>query len=195
MSPGQNLLRSLAACLWLWLLMPFLYASLAESPPAMTIKVPYGVAWGASVESVRDMIRSVKGTEVAFDQKTAGRSVLEAGGLNVGDPLLRKSLFTFRDGLLVEVELEYGDQSWDAEKTTGFFDRTRRRIDDRYGTGTLIVNKVKEHPADDKTPKDVTFTLIIYQWAQPTAVLELNYYSIEGNVKALRLVSLHYKTP
>jgi len=41
----------------------------------------------------------------------------------------------------------------------------------------------------------VTYTLIIYQWTQPTASLELDYYGVEGVEQALRLVSLHYKAP
>ena len=34
----------------------------------------------------------------------------------VGDTLLKKSLFTFRDGGLVEVELQYDDPVWDADR-------------------------------------------------------------------------------
>lgn len=191
--PRQNLFLTLVALIGVGMLA--LLPCRAEISSSKAIKVPYGVAWGASMENVRDMIRAVKGTESGFTQKTGGRTVLEATGLNVGDQLLRKSLFIFRNGLLAEVELEYGDPSWDAEKTTDFFDRTRRRIDERYGTGTLLVNKIKEQPSDAKAPSDVTFTLIIYQWIQPTIALELNYSSVEGNEKAVRVVSLHYKTP
>jgi hypothetical protein len=120
---------------------------------------------------------------------------MEAEGLGVGDTLLRKSLFTFKEGSLVEVELQYGDPSWDSEKTLDFFDRTRRRIDERYGSGTLLVNKVKERPTGDNIPRSVTYTLIIYQWIQPAVALELNFYSVEDEEKSYRLVSLHYKTP
>lgn len=173
--------------------------SSAQQPAAHVIKIPYALAWGDSVEKVREMLNAVKGRETAFSQKAAGKFVLEAEGLGVGDQLLKKSLFTFRDGSLVEVELDYGDPSWDGEKTLDFFDRTRRRIGERYGTGILIVNKLKERPSGDKMPQDMTYTLIIYQWTQPTVALELNYYSVEEGsgekAKALRLVSLHYKTP
>jgi len=171
----------------------------AQPPSAQTIKIPYALAWGDSVEKVREMLNAVKGHETAFSQKAPGRFVMEAEGLGVGDQLLKKSLFTFRDGALVEVELEYGDSSWDGEKTLDFFDRTRRRIGERYGTGILIVNKLQEHPAGDKVPQGMAYTLIIYQWTQPTVALELNYYSVEEgsgeSAKALRLVSLHYKMP
>lgn len=167
----------------------------AEGQPVQGIRVPYGMAWGDSPEKVRDMIRAVKAEETSFATKSPGKDVLEAQGLAVGDPLLRKSLFMFREGSLVEIELQYGDSTWDAEKTLDFFDRTRRRINERYGTGTLLVNKVKEHPSGQKVPDDMNYTLIVYQWNQPSVVLELDYYAVEEKEKALRLVSLHYKAP
>jgi hypothetical protein len=181
---------ALALCAW---------PCVAQQASALAIKVPYALNWGDSVEKVREMLQAVKARKTALTQKSPDRFVLEADGLGLGDQLLKKSLFTFREGSLVEVELQYSDPSWDGEKTLDFFDRTRRRIGERYGTGILIANKVKERPSGEKIPQDMTYTLIIYQWAQPTAALELNYYSVEEGdaekLKALRLVSLHYKTP
>jgi hypothetical protein len=159
------------------------------------IKVPYALSWGDTAEKVREMLHAVKAREIAFSVKIPGRAVMEAEGLGVGDTLLRKSLFTFKEGSLVEVELQYGDPSWDSEKTLDFFDRTRRRIDERYGPGTLLVNKVKERPTGDNIPRNISYTLIIYQWIQPAVALELNFYSVEDEEKSYRLVSLHYKTP
>lgn len=174
--------------------------SAAQQSPATAIKVPYGLSWGDGVEKIRDMIGAVKARETSFTQKGPGKTSLEAEGLAIGDPLLRKTVFTLRGGALVEVELQYGNPNWDAEKTTDFFDRTRRRIDERYGAGTLLVNKVREHPSGDTPPGDMTYTLIIYQWAQPMAALELSYYAAEEtttstNSPSCRVVSLHYKTP
>ena len=176
-------------------LLLFAFPCRAQQPTSQGIKVPYALAWGDSIDKVREMLNAVKAHETALSQKSPGKFVLEAEGLGVGDQLLKKSLFTFRDGSLVEVELQYGDPSWDGEKTLDFFDRTRRRIGERYGTGSLIVNKIRERPSGEKVPQDVTYTLIIYQWTQPTASLELDYYGVEGVEQALRLVSLHYKAP
>ena len=176
-------------------LLLFAFPCRAQQTSSQGIKVPYALAWGDSIDKVREMLNAVKARETALSQKSTGKFVLEAEGLGVGDQLLKKSLFTFRDGSLVEVELQYGDPSWDGEKTLDFFDRTRRRIGERYGTGELIVNTVREHASGEKVPKDVTYTLIIYQWVQPTASLELDYYGVEGVEQALRLVSLHYKAP
>ena len=169
--------------------------AIAQQPVPKEIKIPYGLTWGDSIDKIRDMIRGVKAWEISCVEKSPGKVVLEATGLSVGESLLKKSLFTFKDGALIEVELQYDDPSWDAEKNVDFFDRTRRRIDERYGPGSILVNRVKEHPEDDGIPKETSYTLIIYQWSQPTVSLELNYYSFEDKEKSLRIVSLHYKTP
>jgi hypothetical protein len=184
----------LAAGLFL-LACPVVQAEQRPAPGTLGIRVPYGLTWGDAPEKVREMIRAVQAQETGFSTRAPGKDVLEACGLGVGDPLLRKSLFTFRDGSLVEVELQYGDPSWDAEKTVDFFDRTRRRINERYGVGALIVNRVGEHPAGEQVPGNMTYSLIVYEWSQPSVVLELDYYSVEQKEKALRLVSLHYKMP
>lgn len=167
----------------------------AQDAGIREIKIPYGLSWGDAPEKIRDMITAVKAHELSDTQVTPGKTVIEAEGLGVGDPLLKKSLFTFRDGALVEVELQYANETWDADKSVDFFDRTRRRIDDRYGAGTLMVNKVKDVPPGDNLPKDLTYTMIIYRWTQPMVALELNFYSMEENARAYRIVSLHYKTP
>ncbi len=169
--------------------------AVAQQQTLKEIKIPYSLSWGDSIDKVREMIHAVKARETSCAEKSICKVVLEAEGLSIGDKLLKKSLFTFKDSSLIEIELQYDDPSWDAEKTVDFFDRTRRRIDERYGPGPLLVNKVKEHPPGDNIPKETTYTLIIYQWSQPTVNLELNYYSFEERDKSLRLVSLHYKTP
>ena len=167
----------------------------AQETGASEIKVPYAMSWGDSIEKLRGMISAVKANETACSEKAPGKIVIEAIGLGVGNPLLKKSLFSFRDGALVEVELQYADAAWDGEKAVDFFDRTRRRIDERYGAGTLLVNKVKETPAGNQVPKDTTYTLIIYNWVQPIVSLELNFYTMEEKDRACRIVSLRYKTP
>jgi hypothetical protein len=166
----------------------------AQSGGGKEIKVPYGLVWGDSAEKIREMIRGVKGRELSCAEKSPGRLQIEAEGLGVGENLLRKTLFSFRDGSLAEVELQYGDPSWDAAQTVDFFDRTRRRIDERYGPGVLIVNRVREKPDGEHVPSDMFYTLIIYRWSQPAVNLELDYYGVEDGEKTLRLVSLHYKS-
>lgn len=192
------MVRSFAAAGWTALLCLGVLLSArplaAQSAGGREIKVPYGLAWGDSAEKIREMIRGVKGREISSVEKSPGRLQIEAEGLGVGENLLRKSLFTFRDGSLAEVELQYGDPAWDAAQTVDFFDRTRRRIDERYGPGILIVNRVHQKPEDEKIPSDMFYSLIIYRWSQPTVNLELDYYGVEDGVKTLRLVSLHYKS-
>lgn len=173
----------------------FAQEALAQQTGASEIKVPYSMSWGDSVEKLRGMIAAVKAHETSCTEKSPGKVVIEAEGLGIGNPLLKRSIFTFRDGSLVEVELQYTDPAWDGDKAVDFFDRTRRRIDERYGAGTLLVNKVKESPVGDKIPKDATYTLIIYNWTQPIVSLELNFYTMEEKENACRLVSLRYRAP
>jgi hypothetical protein len=170
-------------------------SSLAQTETPREVKIPYALSWGDPLDKIHDLIAAVKGRELETSETAPGKVVIVAEGLGVGDTLLKKSLFTFRDGGLVEVELQYDDPVWDADKAIDFFDRTRRRIDERYGSGTLLVNKVKEHPSEGDVPKDTTYTLIIYRWTQPVVALELNFYSCEDQAMACRVVSLIYKTP
>jgi len=192
----QNFLRlgSKLACLLTascFLLTP----SFAQTEAPREIKIPYTLSWGDAPEKIHDMIAAVKAHELGSSEKLPGKLVIEAEGLGVGDPLLKKSLFTFRDRGLVEVELQYDNVAWDGDKAVDFFDRTRRRIDERYGAGTLMVNKVKEHPEESDVPKTANYSLIIYRWAQPVVALELNFYSMEDEARACRVVSLIYKIP
>ena len=166
-----------------------------ETTGTREIKVPYALSWGDPPEKVREMIHAVKAREIACSEKAPGRTVLEAEGLGLADPLLRKSVFNFRNGSLDEVELQYADSAWDPEKALDFFARTRRRIDERYGPGTLMVNKVREKASGEKSAKNMTYTLVIYRWNQPAIALELEFYGVEGGEKSLQLVTLHYKAP
>ena len=184
-----------AALLTFLLVAGGLQPCLAQQTPPRDIKVPYALGWGDGIDKVREMINAVKARETACSEKVPGKVVMEAEGLGVCDLLLKKSLFTFRNGLLAEVELQYADASWDGDKAVDFFDRTRRRIDERYGAGALMVNKVKETPSGENVPKDATYTLIIYNWTQPASALELNFYTMEEKEKAYRLVSLRYRVP
>jgi hypothetical protein len=189
-------LHTLARVLILSAMVAFSAVVKAQDTGVREIKIPYALSWGDTPEKIRDMISAVKAHETADSEKSPGKVVIEAEGLGVGDPLLKKSLFTFRDGSLVEVELQYVDETWDGDKAIDFFDRTRRRIDERYGAGILMVNRVKDHPADDPTiPEDLNYTMIVYHWTQSMVALELNFYSMEEKERAFRIVSLHYKTP
>ncbi len=167
----------------------------AEAAAFREIKVPYGLSWGDGVDKVRDMLRAFKGKETGISDKAPGRTVLEAEDLGIGQPLMKKTLFMFKEGSLVEIEQQFNDPGWDGEKAADYFGEIRRRVDERYGPGTKMVEKLKEKPADNNAPSDMTFTLIVYRWSQPTVALELNLTSVEGSTRAFRLVSLHYKTP
>ena len=190
--PLRRAVTLLSACVAILL---FPHSLAAQETSGKAIRVPYGLAWGDTVDKVHGMIAAVKAKEISCTEKSPGKIQIEAEGLGIGENLLRRTLFTFRDGSLVEVEMQYGDPSWDGPQTIDFFDRTRRRIDDRYGHGTLLVNNIRQHPDGDNIPASALYTLIIYRWSQTVANLELSYYELKEETKACQLVSLHYKTP
>jgi hypothetical protein len=68
----------------------------AQQTGTSEIKVPYALGWGDSPDKIHGMISAVKATETSCMEKSPGKLVIEADGLGIADPLLRKSLFTFR---------------------------------------------------------------------------------------------------
>ena len=100
--------------------------------------------------------------------------------------LLQRALFYFDNDSLNEIELHYGEPSWDSTQFGNFFDQTRRNIESKYGIGRVI--------ARQKTREgDVLQTLIGYQWTQDSVSLTLFYYTAERDADSYRVLSLHYR--
>ncbi|TSA31241.1 MAG: hypothetical protein D4R65_11590 [Verrucomicrobiaceae bacterium] len=100
--------------------------------------------------------------------------------------LLQRALFYFDSDSLNEIELHYGDKSWDSVQYAQFFDQTRRNIEMKYGMGRVI--------ARQKTREgEILQTLIGYQWVQASTSLQLFLYTAEKGAESLRVLSLHYK--
>ncbi len=147
------------------------------------IKVPFNFQWGESAQRLEDSLARVKATVVERKQ-VQNRNCLVVTG--IPQRLLQRALFYFESDSLNEIELQYGDPSWDGTRYGDFFDQTRRNIEAKYGIGTVI--------ARQKTREgDVLQTLIGYQWAQDVTSLCLYYYTAERGADSFRLLSLHYK--
>ncbi len=147
------------------------------------IRVPFNFQWGESAQRLEESLKKVQATVV--ERKTVqNRSVLVVEG--IPQKLLLRVLFYFDSDSLNEIELHYGDTSWDSVQYAQFFDQTRRNIDTRYGMGRVI--------ARQKTREgDILQTLIGYQWIQATTSLQLFLYTAEKGADTLRVLSLHYK--
>lgn len=147
------------------------------------IRVPFNFQWGESAQRLEEGLLKVKARIV--ERKTVeGRTVLVVEG--IPQKLLQRALFYFESDALNEIELHYGDRSWDSVQYGQFFDQTRRNIDSKYGMGRVI--------ARQKTREgEILQTLIGYQWVQATTSLQLFLYTAEKGADSLRVLSLHYR--
>lgn len=161
------------------LLLPGFSAAWAEEE----IRVPFNFQWGESAQRLEDSLTKVQARVV--ERKTVqNRNVLVVEG--IPQKLLQRVLFYFDSDSLCEIELHYGDSSWDSLQYAQFFDQTRRNIDNRYGMGRVI--------ARQKTREgEILQTLIGYQWVQATTSLQLFLYTAEKGAESIRVLSLHYK--
>lgn len=147
------------------------------------IKVPFNFQWGESAQRLEDSLKRVQANVV--ERKTVqNRQCLVVEG--IPQRLLQRALFYFDNDSLNEIELHYGDPTWDSTQYGNFFDQTRRNIESKYGIGRVIARqKTREN--------DVLQTIIGYQWLQDTTTLELYYYTAERGADSYRLLSLHYR--
>jgi hypothetical protein len=157
--------------------------TLARIHAAEEIKIPFNFQWGESAARLEEAIKGVK-ARVVEKKDVRGRQCLVVEG--IPQKLLQRALFYFDSDSLGEIELHYGDDSWDSTRYGAFFDQTRRNIESKYGIGRVI--------ARQKTREgDVLQTLVGYQWAQPLTTLSLYYYTAERGPESFRLLSLHYR--
>ena len=70
-----------------------IWSCFAQQTGASEIKVPYAMSWGDTIEKLRGMIEAVKAHEISCTEKSPGKIVIEADGLGIGNPLLKKSVF------------------------------------------------------------------------------------------------------
>lgn len=152
-------------------------ASADEIPP------PFGLQWGQSDDRISKLLQGAK-AQVVDKHMVADREAWTVEGLLQQG--LKRTVFYFKAGALVEVELQYQSPDWDIMKYDDFMSAVRRRIEQKYGPGQLI--------AKSRTPQgDVMQTIIGYKWNQNNTAIELIYYSAENSSQSYRTVSVHYK--
>ncbi len=163
-----------------------LLIALATAQPlgAEEIKPPFNLRWGETAERMERLLKGAKATIVAR-RKIEGREAWDVEGLvQVG---LKRTVFYFVSGELVEVELQYQKDEWDETKYDGFMGDVRRRLEQRYGQGQLMARK--------KIPEgDVMQTLVGWKWNQNNTAIELVYFSAQAPSQVFRTLSVHYKT-
>jgi len=147
------------------------------------MRVPFNFRWGESSQRVEQSLVGIK-ARVVERKVTAGRTALVVEG--IPQKQLLRVIFYFKDDAMNEIELHYGDRSWDTPKYEYFFEDVRKNIEGKYGLGRQI-SRTRSREGD------VLQTLIGYHWLQGTMSLRLFLFTANKDDQALRVLSLHYK--
>jgi hypothetical protein len=171
-------ITTLAALLLLLALCPALRAE--------DISPPFGLRWGETAERMQRLLTGAKATVV--DRRTVeGREAWDVEGLiQTG---LKRTVFYFQRGELVEVELQYQKEDWSDAQYDSFMGDVRKRLEQKYGEGQLVAKRTEQEPSTDVTKK-----IVGYKWNQNNTAIELVYFAATNASQAFRTLSVHYKT-
>jgi hypothetical protein len=147
------------------------------------MRVPFNFQWGESPARVEQSLVGIK-AKITERKVVEGRTVFVVEG--IPQKQLQRALFYFRNDMLNEIELHFGDSSWDSPRYDLFFEEVRRNVDSKYGIGRLLTRSRNREG-------DVLQTLVGYQWMQGSIALRLYLFTAEKDPNALRVLSLHYK--
>lgn len=149
------------------------------------IKPPFALTWGESSDTLEKLLKGAKATIVLRKRLDANIDLWEVNGL-VPQSGVKRTIFRFRRGELIEVELEYQKDDWDEKKYDDYMNELRRVIDRRYGPGQQIVRRTEQEG-------DATETLTGYKWNKNNTAIELFYFQALDSSHSYRMLSVHYK--
>jgi hypothetical protein len=147
------------------------------------ITPPFGLSWGETQTRLEKLLAGAKAT-IVERRVLNGRDMWTVEGLVQTN--LKCTIFYFKDGGLVEVELQYSNPNWVDTDYNSFLGQLRLKVENRYGSGKLIARSRKQ-------TEEITQTLVGYQWTKNSAAIEIIYFSAESPSQSYRTVSLHYK--
>ncbi|PYJ11158.1 MAG: hypothetical protein DMF06_03715 [Verrucomicrobia bacterium] len=161
----------------------FLVAFAVSAPAVDDIPPPFGFHWNDSMTKVEQVLVGAKSKIITKERKEK-RNVWTVEGLV--QPGLKRTLFTFKEGFLVEVELQYEYPDWSIERYNDRMGEIRRYFDAKFGTGKLVSRS-------RDTDSDVIQTLVGYQWIVNGTMLELFYFSAQRDLMVFRSITVTYK--
>jgi hypothetical protein len=147
------------------------------------IPPPFGFRWNDPAGKVEQVLVAAKAKIINRDKKDK-RDVWTVEGLV--QPGLKRTLFSFKEGFLVEVELQYEYDKWSIENYNNRMGEIRRYFDGKFGTGKLV-SRTRD------TDSDVIQTLVGYQWMAGGTMLELFYFSAQRDPNIFRSITVTYK--
>lgn len=155
---------------------------------AEDINPPFGLRWGETAQRLERLLAGAKAT-IVDRHLVDGKEAWDVEGLVQAG--LKRTVFYFHRGELIEVELQYQQEGWDDARYTGLMAEVRKRLEQKYGEGQLIARRTEQAPESDVTQK-----LIGYKWNQNNTAIELVYFAavnVTGS-QSYRTLSVHYKT-
>jgi hypothetical protein len=161
-------------------------AFLLSTLPARAVEdipPPFGFHWNDSMTKVEQVLVGAK-AKIISKEKKEKRHIWTVEGLV--QPGLKRTLFTFKEGFLVEVELQYEYPDWSIERYNDRMGEIRRYFDAKFGTGKLVSRS-------RDTDSDVIQTLVGYQWIVGGTMLELFYFSAQRDPMVFRSITVTYK--
>jgi hypothetical protein len=170
------------------LLLTALLPGVARAQSTEEIKPPFSLTWGETSARLERLLEGAKAKIVERRQVEGGREAWDVDGIT--QPGLKRTIFFFRGGELVEVELQYQKAEWDQAKYDEYMGQMRRSIEARYGQGQLIARKTE--PIGE-----VMQTVVGYKWNQNNTSLELYFYSAQNSkdqAQVFRTLSVHYSS-
>jgi hypothetical protein len=171
---------------------PFFWAAsvalLISAFPALAvgdIPPPFGFHWNDSMTKVEQVLLAAKEKpKIVTKERKEKRDVWTVEGLV--HPGLKRTLFTFKEGFLVEVELQYEYPGRSIEWYNERIHDIRTYWDAKFGTGTLVSRT-------SDTESDVIQTLVGYQWIVGQTMLQLFYFSAQRDQMIFRSITVTYK--
>jgi hypothetical protein len=152
-------------------------SALEDIPP------PFGFRWNDPAAKVEQVLVAAKARIASREQKEK-REIWTVEGLV--QPGLKRTLFKFKEGFLIEVELQYEYDKWTIETYNDRMGEIRRYFDGKFGTGKLV-SRTRD------TDSDVVQTLVGYQWIVGGTMLELFYFSAQRDALVFRTITVTYK--
>ncbi|MGZ4982779.1 MAG: hypothetical protein ACXV9Q_01655 [Chthoniobacterales bacterium] len=170
-------MRLLSAILLVTFICAARVAAVEDIPP------PFGFRWNDPAGKVEQVLVAAK-AKIINREKKDKRDVWTVEGLV--QPGLKRTLFAFKEGFLIEVELQYEYDKWSIENYNNRMGEIRRYFDGKFGTGKLISRS-------RDTDSDVIQTLVGYQWMAGGTMLELFYFSAQRDPNVFRSITVTYK--
>lgn len=150
------------------------------------IEPPFGLKWNESAVRLEESLLGANAKITERHKAAGGREIWKVEGLP--QIALQRALFHLREGLLVEIELQYWKDDWSPATYDEFMLSTRRRLEEKHGRGASIARQ-------QDTEHGVMKTLVGYRWQVGESAIELIYFSAQDPKNLFRTISLHYKSP